>query len=125
MYYISRNIPLSIKSIEDIVFNENENLDCLLADIETGEGYEATIIVEANLFVRFHHFNCYEDEHFNTFSFRFLSHDVVDNVTKDNIADVMRAAHQEIYSCMDDERSRMNFEGEKRIRFKLIADEPV
>ena len=53
-YYISRNIPLSIESLEDIVFNENENLDCLLDDIETDNGYEAVIIVEVCLFVRGH-----------------------------------------------------------------------
>ena len=74
-YYISRNIPLSIKSIKDIVFNENENLDCLLDGIETDNGYEAVIIVEVNMFVRFHHFN-YEDDHFNTFSFYFRSDDL-------------------------------------------------
>ena len=124
-YYNSRNIPLSIKSIEDIVFNENENLDCLLDDIETDNGYEAVIIVEVNMFVRFHHFNYYEDNDFNTFSFHFHSDDVVDNITIDNIADVMRAAHQKIYSCIGDERSRMNFEGVQNIRFKLIVDEPV
>ena len=124
-YYISRNIPLSIKSIKDIVFNENENLDCLLDGIETDNGYEAVIIVEVNMFVRFHHFNYYDDDHFNTFSFHFHSDDVVDNITIDNIADVMRAAHQTIYSCIDDERSRMNFGGVQNIRFKLIVDEPV
>ena len=123
-YYISRNIPLSIKSIKDIVFNENENLDCLLDGIETDNGYEAVIIVEVNMFVRFHHFN-YEDNHFNTFSFYFRSDDVVDNITIDNIVDVMMEAHQTIYRCIDDERSRMNFGGVQNIRFKLIVDEPV
>ena len=124
-YYISRNIPLSIKSIENILFNENENLYCLLDDIETDEGYEATIIVMIDMFVRFHHFNYYEDDEFSTFTLNFHSDDVVDNITIDNIADVMRAAHQQIYTCIDDERSRMNFEGLKSIRFKLIVDEPV
>ena len=123
-YYISRNIPLSIKIIKDIVFNENEDLDCLLDGIETDNGYEAVIIVEVNMFVRFHHFN-YDDDHFNTFSFHFHSDDVVDNITIDNIADVMRAARQTIYSCIDDERSRMNFGGVQNIRFKLNFDEPV
>ena len=123
-YYISRNIPLSIKSIKDIVFNENENLDCLLDDIETDNGYETVIIVEVNMFVRFHHFN-YEDNHFNTFSFYFRSDDVVDNITIDNISEVMMEAHQTIYRCIDDERSRMNFGGVQNIRFKLIVDEPV
>ena len=123
-YYISRNIPLSIKSIKDIVFNENENLDCLLDGIETDNGYEAVIIVEVNMFVRFHHFN-YEDNHFNTFSFYFRSDDVVDNITIDNISEVMMEAHQTIYRCIDDERSRMNFGGVQNIRFKLIVDEPV
>ena len=101
--YISRNIPFSIKSIENILFDEHENLDCLLNDIETDEGYEATIIVEVNMFVRLHHFNYYEDDEFSTFTFNFRSDDVVDHITIDNIADVMRAAHREIYSCMDDE----------------------
>ena len=123
-YYISRNIPLSIKSIKDIVFNENENLDCLLDDIETDNGYETVIIVEVNMFVRFHHFN-YEDNHFNTFSFYFRSDDVVDNITIDNISEVMMEAHQTICRCIDDERSRMNFGGVQNIRFKLIVDEPV
>ena len=123
-YYISRNIPLSIKSIKDIVFNENENLDCLLDGIETDNGYETVIIVEVNMFVRFHHFN-YEDNHFNTFSFYFRSDDVVDNITIDNISEVMMEAHQTIYRCIDDERSRMNFGGVQNIRFKLIVDEPV
>ena len=98
---------------------------CLLDDIETDEGYEATIIVRIDMFVRFHHFNYYEDDEFSTFTLSFHSDDVVDNITIDNIADVMRAAHQQIYSCVDDERSRMNFEGLKSIRFKLIVDEPV
>ena len=124
-YYISRNIPLSIKSIEDIVFNENENLDCLLDGIETVNGHEAVIIVEVNMFVRFHHFNYYEDDHFNTFSFHFRSDDFVDNITIDNISEVMIEAHQTIYRCIDSERSRMNFEGVQNIRFKLIVDEPV
>ena len=123
-YYISRNIPLSIKSIKDIVFNENENLDCLLDGIETDNGYETVIIVEVNMFVRFHHFN-YEDNHFNTFSFYFRSDDFVDNITIDNISEVMMEAHQTIYRCIDDERSRMNFGGVQNIRFKLIVDEPV
>ena len=48
-YYISRNIPLNIKSIKDIVFNEQENLDCLLDGIVDDEGYEVTLIVEANI----------------------------------------------------------------------------
>ena len=103
-YYISRNIPLSIKSIEDIGFNEHENLDCLLDGIVDDDGFEATMIVEVDLFVRFHNFNYYEDAEFSTFSFYFHSDDVVDTV--DNIDDVMRAAHQEIYSCMDDERKK-------------------
>ena len=124
-YYISRNIPLSIKSIKDIVFNENENLDCLLDGIETDNGYEAVIIVEVDMFVRFHHFNYYEDDHFNTFSFYFRSDDVVDDITIDNIPDVMRAAYQTINGCIDRERSRMNFGGVQNIRFKLIVDEPV
>ena len=124
-YYISRSIPLSIKSIENILFDEKQNLDCLLDDIETDEGYEATIVVMIDMFVRFHHFNYYEDDEFSTFTLNFHSDDVVDNITIDNIADVMRAAHQQIYSCIDDERSRMNVEGLKSIMFKLIVDEPV
>ena len=97
----------------------------MLDGIETDEGCDATIIVEANLFVRLHHFNCYEDDEFSTFTFHVHSDSFVYNVNQDNIADVMRAAYQEIYSCMDDERSRMNFEGVKNIRFKLFVDEPV
>ena len=124
-YYITRNKPLSIKSIEDIVFNENENLGCLLDGIETDNSYGEVIIVEVNLFVRFHHFNYYEDDHFNTFSFHFHSDDFVDNITVDNITEVMIEAHQTIYRCIDSERSRMNFEGVQNIRFKLIVDEPV
>ncbi|MCR9134317.1 MAG: hypothetical protein NXI08_17245, partial [bacterium] len=91
-YYISRNIPLNIKSIKDIVFNEQENLDCLLDGIVDDEGYEVTLIVEASLFVRFHHFNCYEDDEFSTFTFHVHSDSFVYNVNQDNIADVMRAA---------------------------------
>ena len=90
----------------------------MLDDIKTDNGYKAVIIVEVNIFVRFHHFNYYEDNHFNTFSFHLHSDDVVDNITIDNIADVMRAAYQKIYSCIDDERSKMNFEGIQIIRFK-------
>ena len=123
-YYITRNKPLSIKSIEDIVFNENENLGCLLDGIETDNSYGEVIIVEVNMFVRFHHFNC-QDDHFNTFSFHFHSDDFVDNITIDNITEVMIEAHQTIYRCIDSERSRMNFEGVQNIRFKLIVDEPV
>ena len=106
-YYITRNKPLSIKSIEDIVFNENENLGCLLDGIETDNSYGEVIIVEVNMFVRFHHFN-YEDDHFNTFSCHFHSDDFVDNITIDNITEVMIEAHQTIYRCIDSERSRMN-----------------
>ena len=112
--YISRNIPFSIKSIENILFYEHENLDCLLNDIETDEGYEATIIVEVNMFVRLHHFNYYEDDEFSTFTFNFRSDDVVDHTTIDNIADVMRAAHREIYSCMDDESLVQLAQGEAK-----------
>ena len=96
----------------------------MLDGIETDNGYEAVIIVEVNMFVRFHHFN-YEDNHFNTFSFHFRSDDFVDNITIDNISEVMIEAHQTIYRCIDDERSRMNFGGVQNIRFKLIVDEPV
>ena len=124
-YYISRNKPLSIKSIEDIVFNENENLGCLLDGVETDNSYGEVMIVEVNMFVRFHHFNYYEDNKFSTFSFYFRSDDVVDNITIDNIADVMRVAHQTIDSRMEDARSIMNFEGVQNIRFKLMVDEPV
>ena len=123
-YYITRNKPLSIKSIEDIVFTENENLGCLLDGIETDNSYGEVIIVEVNMFVRFHHFS-YEDDHFNTFSFHFHSDDFVDNITIDNITEVTIEAHQTIYRCIDSERSRMNFEGVQNIRFKLIVDEPV
>ena len=119
-YYISRNIPLSIKSIEDIVFNENENLDCLLDDLETGEGYEVTLIVEVCLFVEDH-----QDDDSRTFTFFSHSDDVVDNVTIDNLSEVMMASYQEINSCIDEERSRTEFGGVKNIRFKLIVDEPV
>ena len=91
-YYISRIIPFSIKHIEDIVFNETENLDCLLDGIVDDEGYEVTLIVEVNLFVRHH-----QDDEFNIRYLCFHSDEVVDNVTKYNIEDVLRAAHQEIY----------------------------
>ena len=73
--------------------------------------------------MRCHHFRDCEDDAFNTFSLYFRSDEVVDNVTIQNIDDVMRAAHQTIYSCMDDERSRMNLERVKNIRFKLIIDD--
>ena len=76
------------------------------------------------LSVSFHQFNYYANDEFYTFSFYLRSDEVVDNVTIDNIDDVMRAAHQNLYSCMDDERSIMNFEGVKNIRLKLIIDEP-
>ena len=118
-YYTSRNIPLSIKRIEDIVFNENESLDCLLDGIVDDEGYEVTLIVEVNLFVRYH-----QDDEFNIRYLCFHSDEVVDNVTKYNIEGVL-AAHQEIYSDMDEDRNRMNFEGVQNIRFKLIIDKPV
>ena len=48
-----------------------------------------------------------------------------DNATIDNLSDVMIAAHQEIYSDMYEDRNRMNFEGVKNIRFKLIVDKPL
>ena len=119
-YYISRNIPLSIESLEDIVFNESENLDCLLDDIETDNGYEAVIIVEVCLFVRGH-----QDDDSRTFTFFSHSDDVVNNVTIDNLSEVMMASYQEINSCIDEERSRTEFGGVKSIKFKLIVDEPV
>ena len=119
-YYISISIPLSIESIEDIVFNENENLDCLLDGIETDNGYEAVIIVEVCLFVRGH-----QDDDSRTFTFFSHSDDVVDNVTIDNLSEVMMASYQEINSCIDEERSRTEFGGVKSIKFKLIVDEPV
>ena len=96
----------------------------MLDGIVGDEGYKVKLIVEANLFVRFHHFNYSEDDRFNTFSFHLLSHDVVDNVTKVSIEDVLRAAQEEIYSCIKKE-SKKNFEGVKSLRFKLIVDEPV
>ena len=55
----------------------------------------------------------------------FNSDEVVDNATNNKIEDVLSAAHQEIYSCMDDDRNRMMVEGVKNIRLKLIVDEPV
>ena len=97
-----------------------ENLDCLLDDLETGEGYEVTLIVAVNLFVRYH-----QDDEFNIRYLCFHSDEVVDNVTIDNLSDVMMASYQEINSCMDEERSRTEFGGVQNIRFKLIVDEPV
>ena len=43
-YNISRNMPSSIKSIGDIVFNEHENLDCLIDVFVGDDGYEVTLI---------------------------------------------------------------------------------
>ena len=124
-YFISRNIPLGIKSIKDIVFNEYDTLDCLFDGLVDDERHKVKIIVEADLLVRFHHFNYHDDDRFITISYRFLSSDVVDNVTKDNIKDVLRAAHQEIYSRIDEFRNRMSFKGVKSLRFKLIVDKLV
>ena len=124
-YFISRKLPVSVKRINDLVFNEYETLDCLLDGIVGDEGYEVKLIVGANLFVRFHHFKYYEYDHFSTICYRFLSRDVVDNVTKDNLEDVLSAAHQEIYRSVDEFRNGMNFEGVKSLRFKLTADKPV
>ena len=121
-YFISRNIPLSIKSIKDIVFNEYDTLDCLFDGLVDDESNKVKLIVEAELFVRFHHFNYYDDDRFINISYRFLSCDVVDNVTKDNIKDVLRAAHQEINSRIDEFRNRMSFKGVKSLRLKLIVD---
>ena len=97
----------------------------MLDGIVGDDGYEVKLIVEANLFVRFHHFKYYEYEHFSTSTYRFLSRDVVDNVTKDHLEDVLSAAHQEIYRCIDEFRNRKNFEGVKSLVFKLIVDKPV
>ena len=47
-----------------------------------------------------------------------------DNATTVNLSDVMIAAHQEIYRCIDDFRNGMIFEGVKSLRFKLIIDKP-
>ena len=97
----------------------------MLDGIVGDEGYEVKLIVEANLIVRFHHFNYCEYGHFSSIRYRFLSRDVVENVTKDNLEDVLSAAHQEIFRCVDEFRNRMNVEGVKSLRFKQIVDKPV
>ena len=81
----------------------------MLDGIVDDEGYEVTLIAEVNLFVRYH-----QDDEFNIRYLCFHSDEVVDNVTKYNIEDVLRAAQQEIYSDMDEDRNIMNFEGVKK-----------
>ena len=70
------------------MFNEHETLDCLLDGLVGDERYKVKLIAEGSLFVRFHHFKYSEYDHVSTTSYRFLSRDVVDNVTKDNLEDV-------------------------------------
>ena len=67
----------------------------------------------------------HQDDDSRTFTFFSHSDDVVDNVTIDNLSEVMMASYQEINSCIDEERSRTEFGGVKSIKFKLIVDEPV
>ena len=90
----------------------------MLDDLETGEGYEVTLIVEICLFVGDH-----QDDDSRTFTFFSHSDDVVDNVTIDNFSEVMIAAYQEINSCIGEERSRTEFGRVKSIKLKLTVDE--
>ena len=65
-YLISRKVPFSVKSVEDILMKEAEELDCLLDD-EANDGYdEFKIIVDVSLKIRYNHFTYDEEE--NEFS---------------------------------------------------------
>ena len=60
-----------------LLFNEYDTLDCLFDGLVDDESHKVKIIVEADLRVRFHHFNYHDDDRFVTISYRFLSSDVV------------------------------------------------
>ena len=61
-YFISRKVPFSVKSVEDILMKEAEELDALLDD-EANDGYdEFKIIVDVSLKIRYNHFTYDEKE---------------------------------------------------------------
>ena len=124
-YYVSRKVPLSIESIEDIVMKEGDEIDSLIDKYVGYESYKAIIIVDIILCVRFHHFNYFEDDEYSSYGFDFHSgRHLMGSIDQDNITDVMEYAVATICRNIDNERNTMNIVGVKHIRFILIIDEP-
>ena len=124
-YYVSRKVPLSIESIEDIVMKEGDEIDSLIDKYVGYESYKAIIIIDIILCVTFHHFNYFEDDEYSSYGFDFHSgRHLMGSIDQDNITDVMEYAVATICRNIDNERNTMNIVGVKHIRFILIIDEP-
>ena len=125
LYYVSRKVPLSIESIEDIVMKEGGEIDSLIDKYVGYENYKAIIVVDVCLYVRLHRFNYDEDVEYSRYRFDFHSgRHFMGSMDQDNITDVMEYAVATIRRNIDNEGDRMNIVGVERIEFHLIIDEP-
>ena len=124
-HYVSRKVPLSIESIEDIVMKERDEIDSLIDKYVGYKSYKAILIVDVILCVRFHRLNYFEDDEYSSYGFDFHSgRHLMGSIDQDKITDVMEYAVATICRNIDNELDIMNIVGVKHIRFILIVDEP-
>ena len=130
-YKVSRNVPFSVESLEDILNREADELDCLLDEYCDENMDDFIIFVKARVRIRYHHFVYdYIDSDGDEFEFSLASCIYCSDDTErslnflEDIPYAMNEAFTEITNEMDELRDEGDILGIDSFRFKLIINTP-
>ena len=124
-YCIMReDVPFSLKSIENIITEENEELLSLLyEEVEDNPNYKVKLDIEVQLVAKLPDREYGENE----FSFReiYFMNDFDEYVDEKNIDEILDKAVEEIHGDIQEDQDKDNILGVQAFHFKLIIIENV
>ena len=116
-------VPFSLKSIEDIITGEKEELLSLIYEVEDDVNYRVKLDIEVQLVAKLPEKEYGENE----FSYReiYFMNDFDEYVDEDNIDEIFEKAVEEIKTDIEEDRDKDSIIGIQAFHFKLVIIEYI
>ena len=117
-------VPFSLKSIEDIITEEKEELLSLIyEEVEDDVNYRVKLDIEVQLVAKLPEKEYGENE----FSYReiYFMNDFDEYVDEDNIDEILEKAVEEIKTDIEEDRDKDSIIGIQAFHFKLVIIEYI
>jgi len=116
-------VPFSLKSIENIITEEKEELSLIYEEVEDDLGYKVKLDIEVQLVAKLPEKEYGENE----FSYReiYFMNDFDEYVDEDNIDEILEKAVEEIQEDIEEDRDKDSTIGIQAFHFKLVIIEDI
>ena len=116
-------MPFSLKSIENIITEEKEELSLIYEEVEDDLGYKVKLDIEVQLVAKLPEKEYGENE----FSYReiYFMNDFDEYVDEDNIDEILEKAVEEIQEDIEEDRDKDSTIGIQAFHFKLVIIEDI